>query len=397
NVLGAKLHAFAVAGALAGIGGIVLAFQYSTVVYDSFSPIASINAVGQAVIGGVGFVLGPFVGAGLAPGGAGQTLASSTSDRAAEYLGLIGGIGVLLTLMVHRDGVVSAAVDGLRRLLTRGRHAQPVGSDVLPPSAEAASRVPEKTLEVVGLGVRYGGVTAVDDVSFVVRPGRVLGLIGPNGAGKTSVIDGIAGFTRVSGEVRLDGERIDGWPAYRRAQAGLVRSFQSLELFEDMTVLENLQTACEERDAAAAVTDLVRPGRRPLTPAAAAAVREFDLEPVLHLRPERLSYGQRRLVAVARAIACEPSVVLLDEPVAGLDENESREFARLLRRLVDEWGIGVLLIEHDMDFVMGLCDDVLVVDFGRPIAFGPPSAVRSDPAAVKAYLGEETERVEVEV
>ncbi|MCW2997869.1 MAG: transporter related protein [Solirubrobacterales bacterium] len=395
NVLGAKLHAFAVAGALAGLGGVVLAFQSSTVVYDGFSPFASINAVGQAVIGGIGFILGPAFGAGLASGSIGQTAITSTSDNASQYLGLIGGIGVMLTLLVHRDGVASALAGPGRLVVDRLRPPTDDGAWALAVEPVAAERVAPKRLEVRGAIIRYGGVVAVDDVSLAVEPGRILGLIGPNGAGKTSIIDGIAGFTSMSGEVLLDGVRIDGWSAHRRAQAGLVRSFQSLELFEDMTVLENLQTACDARDLGALVSDLVRPGKAQLQPAAAAAVREFGLEAVLHKRPPELAYGQRRLVAIARAVASEPSVVLLDEPAAGLDENESLELAYLVRRLADDWGIGVLLIEHDMDFVMGLCDELLVVDFGHPIAQGPPAEVRKDPAAIKAYLGDETDAVEV--
>jgi len=134
----------------------------------------------------------------------------------------------------------------------------------------------------------------------------------------------------------------------------------------------------------------VAPGRPVLHPVAVAAVDEFELRRVLDRRPSELPYGQRRLVAIARAIAMEPSILLLDEPAAGLDEGESRELAALVRKLADDWGIAVLLIEHDMEFVMGICDRVLVIDFGRPIAAGTPAEVRADPNAIAAYLGEET-------
>jgi sulfate-transporting ATPase len=249
--------------------------------------------------------------------------------------------------------------------------------------------VAPRRLEVAGLVVRYGGVAAVQDVGLVVEPGTVLGLIGPNGAGKTSVIDAISGFTRASGHVVIGRSDVTGLSPHRRAHAGLVRSFQSLELFDDMTVLENLQAASDRPGRAAMVTDLFRPGSEPLPPVAAAAVREFKLESVLHARPGSLPYGQRRLVAIARAVAAAPSILLLDEPAAGLDEAESRELAGLVRRLADDWGIGVLVIEHDMDFVMGVCDRVLVMDFGRAIVEGTPAEVRDDARAIAAYLGDE--------
>ena len=155
-----------------------------------------------------------------------------------------------------------------------------------------------------------------------------------------------------------------------------------------MTVLENLLVASESREKPwAAAASLVWPVKPSLSPAALAAVREFNLVDCLGRRPADLSYGQRRLVGIARALAAEPSVLLLDEPVAGLDSAESAEFARLVRRVADEWGMGVLVIEHDMAFVMSLCDRIVVLDFGRMIASGTPDEVRYDQAAVAAYLG----------
>jgi sulfate-transporting ATPase len=237
--------------------------------------------------------------------------------------------------------------------------------------------------------VRFGGVVAVDGVSLEVRPGEVVGLIGPNGAGKTTLVDIVTGFTRAdAGHVTLEGRRIDRWSPRRRAQAGIARSFQSLELFEDMTVRDNLRTASDRRDPLAYLSDLVWPRNPPLHGTAVAAIREFGLEDDLDRMPSELPYGRRRLVAIARAVAARPSVLLLDEPAAGLDEHETAELAGLVRRLAADWGLAVLLIEHDVSLVMAVCDRIEALDFGRTIASGTPEQIRANAAVVSAYLGE---------
>jgi ABC-type branched-subunit amino acid transport system ATPase component len=243
--------------------------------------------------------------------------------------------------------------------------------------------------------VHFGGVAAIDGATLTVRPGRIVGLIGPNGAGKTTLIDTVTGFvTPTNGEVRLDDERIDGWPVHRRTRAGLSRSFQSLELFESSTVRENLGVASDAGSKADYVTDLVAPKKSPLSPAAVAVVKELELEPLLDERVSELPYGKRRLVAIARAIATSPSVLLLDEPAAGLSSAETRELATIVRRLADEWGLGILVIEHDMAFVMRICDEIVVLNFGRQIAQGPPAQIRRDPEVIAAYLGEDIDTAE---
>ncbi len=223
------------------------------------------------------------------------------------------------------------------------------------------------TLAIEGLTVRFGSVVAVNDVSMEVRPGEVVGLIGPNGAGKTTLIDAVTGFVEASeGSISLDDRRIDGLNATRRARMGLRRSFQSLELFEDVSVEENIRAGSDQRASKWSwVTDLFWPGRHDLPPTAVAAVHEFELEPHLDKTPEELPYGRRRLVGIARTVAAGPSVVLLDEPAAGLDETESAELARLIRRLADERNMAVLLVEHDVGLVMSTCDRVVVIDFGQ--------------------------------
>ena len=243
-------------------------------------------------------------------------------------------------------------------------------------------------LEARALTVRFGGVTAVSDLDLSIQSGEVVGLIGPNGAGKTTVIDCLAGYVKASsGTISLNGAVIDRLKAHERARAGVIQSFQSLELFEDLTVLENLLVAADRRDNLAYLTNLVRPGRSSLSDAATAAVREFGLEGVLDRKPAELSYGLRRLTAIARAVATRPSMLLLDEPAAGTGETERDELRRLVRRLAGEWNLGILLVEHDVQLVVDVCDQLNAIEFGKKIAEGPPDQVRQDKRVVDAYLG----------
>jgi ABC-type branched-subunit amino acid transport system ATPase component len=245
-------------------------------------------------------------------------------------------------------------------------------------------------LETHDLTVVYGGVRANESISLQVEEGELLGLIGPNGAGKTTFIDAITGFAPISaGTVMFQGQDVTGWTPSRRAQAGLTRTFQSLELFDDLSVMDNLVVASEQAEWWTFMRDLVVPKRSPAAlKRAEGALEILGLESIADKVSSDLSHGQRKLVAVARALAAQPKLVLVDEPAAGLDTAESVEFGTRLRRVV-EAGVTVLLIDHDMGLVLGTCNRLCVLDFGRLIAEGDPDTVRMDPAVVTAYLGRE--------
>ncbi len=388
SVFGVKLYAFAVSAGLAAVAGVLVGFRGRVITYTEFNVFASINSLGYAVIGGLGYVLGAAFAAPNAIGGLGTRVIEDWIGLGALWDLIIGSLVVFLILIVHQNGIADVAVAHGRGLWERLHLVARRGDRPPLPEAEVEP-VRGARLAIEGLTVRFGSVVAVSDVSMEVGPGEVVGLIGPNGAGKTTLIDAVTGFVRANeGSITLDEERIDRLNATKRARLGLRRSFQSLELFDDVSVEENIRAGSDQRASRASwVTDLVWPGRHDLPPTAVAAVREFDLEQYLDVTPEELPYGRRRLVGIARTVASGPSVVMLDEPAAGLDENESTELASLIRRLADERNMGVLLVEHDVGLVMSTCDRVVVIDFGKVIASGTPEEIQGDNAVRDAYLG----------
>ena len=395
-----KAYAFMLAAGVAAIGGVLIAFLQPSVEISqtpTFSTFSCILVVAVVVAGGVGSVGGALIGSTMVAGGAVSKLLNGWSS-VNDYLPLIGGALLVLVLVFGPDGLfelnrrlVVAVVEPLRHRLPTVPHPHRRRAGVTA-GATPARFVAAKDLRISGLCVAFGGVRAVQDVDLHVRPGEVHGLIGPNGAGKTTVIDAVTGFVRAqAGSVQVGGEEAAAWAPRRRARAGLSRSFQSLELFDDLTVLENLAVASEHPRLTRCVTDLVAPGRVTLPPAALEALRQFDLVDLIDKLPSQISFGQRKMVAIARAVAAAPSVLLLDEPAAGLDDREASELAQLISTLARTWGIGVLLVEHKVDMIMSISDTVTVLQEGRVLTSGTPEHVQSDPRVIDAYLGVTTE------
>ena len=438
SVRSAKLYAFAVAAGIAALGGVLLAFRQTSLGFAGYTAFGSITLVANAVIGGLGYLAGPAFGGTIASGGLDARILDNFGDGVSRWIPLIGGVSVILLVLLNQDGVVKETIGqaGLvRSMLQKAKRPRMATSIFVivvsvffmwlawlwhvwqvavviavcaviklvrkpwsppPPTTlddavvAEQTRVAPRTLEVQGATVRYGGTTAVNQVSLTITPGEILGLIGPNGAGKTSFIDAVTGFTPMSeGRLILDGNDITDWATVKRARNGIARSFQSLELFEDSSVIDNLRAASDPRDFLSYLRDLVYPVSPPLPAEVVSAVREFKLGDDLDTQVEDLSYGKRRLLAIARAVAGQPSILLLDEPAAGLTESETAELAHLVKRLASEWGMAVLLVEHDINFVMSVCDQIVVLDFGKKISEGTPDVVRNDPIVIAAYLGED--------
>ena len=246
-------------------------------------------------------------------------------------------------------------------------------------------------LQATGISVRFGGVRAVVDVDLEVGEGQLVGLIGPNGAGKTTFIDAISGFVRCEGRVELDGEDLTRQPPHVRARRGLARTWQSVELFDDLSIGENLLVASHRPSVWRTVRETVT-APEPHPAEIAPALELLGLEASAERLPSELSQGQRKLAGIARALAAKPRVLCLDEPAAGLDTHESGELGARLRGLADA-GQAMLLVDHDMGLVLGICDEVVVLEFGQVIARGAPDLVRNDPEVIGAYLGSAASRL----
>jgi ABC-type branched-subunit amino acid transport system ATPase component/ABC-type branched-subunit amino acid transport system permease subunit len=374
SVVRVKLIGFAIGSFVAGLGGCLLAYKQTNVTAFSFNALLGLSVFATAFLAGITSVSGGLVAGVIAINGVGFVLLERNVD-VGEWYGIASGIGLILAVIANPDGMVAPSQAMWARWRERRharRPAEPAAVD-LPASARPAPEPDAASaLSLRGVGITYGGVRALSDVSIDVPVGAIVGVIGPNGAGKTTMMDAIGGFTDADGTVTIGGSPTAGLAPHRRARLGLARTFQGLNLYEDLTVEENV-TAGQHvaRQGAPSLDDVL-------------ALMGLTERRDHHAR--ELSQGHRQLVSIARALASGPEVLLLDEPAAGLDAAESAWLADRLRAVRDS-GVTIVLVDHDMHFVLGLCDQIHVLDFGRLIASGTPGQIRADTRVAEAYLG----------
>ncbi|MDP3821245.1 MAG: branched-chain amino acid ABC transporter ATP-binding protein/permease [Burkholderiales bacterium] len=389
NTFQTKVTAFVLAALLASVSGWLFAHFQRTVNPSPFGLKMGIEYLFMAVIGGVGHVWGALVGAGLVKimEDQLQVLLPKLLGGSGNYEIIVFGILLVLVLQYARDGVWAFIEARLPRVQRKNDWADA-------PALPERARPPhgEVVLDVNAARKEFGGLVAVNDVSFQVRAGEILGLIGPNGAGKSTTFNLVTGVLPATrGTVTLRGERIDSLPSREIARRGVSRTFQHVKMIAGMTVLENVALGAHlrgSRGVASAMFRLDRAEERQLLKEAEKQLRRIGMEASMHELAGNLALGPQRLMEIARALCADPTLLLLDEPAAGLRLKEKQALADVLRQLRGE-GLSILLVEHDMDLVMGLVDRVVVMEFGTKLIEGTPEVVQASPAVRAAYLGTE--------
>jgi ABC-type branched-subunit amino acid transport system ATPase component/branched-subunit amino acid ABC-type transport system permease component len=435
-----KLAAFAIGGFLAGLGGAMLAYQQTTADVSSYTAMGGLAFFTTAYLAGVTSISGGINAGIIAAGGIVYTLINNgvplwiyvlliglllvglvqlawpKSTRPAlvvvalaavaaaifhhggirlgEYYAAISGVLLILTVILNPEGIVGPLQSQLAVLREKLRPRRSPAPAVAPAesaaadglaTAEPAARRSQPDgparplLTISGVSVRYGGVVANEDVSFEVFPGEIVGLIGPNGAGKTTLLDAISGYARATGSVELGGRKLDALKPYQRSRGGMGRTFQGIELYDDLSVRENVEVGAMAARSA-------RADREQPAIGIDAYFKILDLQAVADQPVRQLSVGQRQLVSVARALAGRPAIVLLDEPAAGLDATESRWLGGRLRAIRDA-GTTIVMVDHDMGLVLDVCDRIVVLDLGKVVAVGTPAEIERNDEVKRAYLG----------
>jgi branched-chain amino acid transport system permease protein len=392
-----KRRAYAISAALAGLAGAFYAHLVGYLGPDSFNIMRSVEVLVMAVVGGIGTIIGPILGAVM------FTYLPEKLQAFAAYQFMVYGLILMVMFLLFRKGIAGAIAEPARFIAPRALQGMgtPGGSGTVASglaSTSGASRADSTgepatpVFEVRDLGRRFAGLVALDSVSLALRPGRITALIGPNGSGKSTLVNVASGiYTPSNGQVLFEGQDIGGKPNHEIAGLGVVRTFQDPRLVPSFTVRENVLLGAHLRYKSSMLASALRlPGvlkeEQAMLARAAEVMEVAGLTAVADQLLESLPYGYRRLTEVARAVMAEPAVLMLDEPAAGLSEGELGQLASVIRYIKGQHK-PVLLIEHHMDFVHDIVDDVVVLDSGRVIYRGDMQGMRRDPAVIEAYLG----------
>jgi branched-chain amino acid transport system permease protein len=384
-----KVTIFVLAAVLAALSGWLFAHFQRSVSPTAFGLKMGIEYLFMAVVGGVGHVWGALVGAGLVKllDDQLQVLLPRLIGTSGSYEIIVFGITLVLVLKYLPDGLWSM----VEKKLPRRQRTNDWG-DAAPLPERAKPAAGELLLDVQAIRKEFGGLVAVNDISFQIRAGQIVGLIGPNGAGKSTTFNLVTGVLRMTrGHVLFAGAPLDGLPSRQIARRGMARTFQHVKMIPDMTVLENVALGAHLRGrkgVASAMTRLNRDEERQLYREAQRQLERIGMGAYLHEQAGNLAMGLQRLMEIARALCSDPALLLLDEPAAGLRHKEKQDLVAVLRQLQAE-GMSILLVEHDMDLVMDVCDHLVVMEFGTLLTQGPPAQIQQDPKVRAAYLGTE--------
>ncbi|MCG2595179.1 branched-chain amino acid ABC transporter ATP-binding protein/permease [Ramlibacter sp. XY19] len=385
----AKLTVFVIAAVLAAISGWLFAFFQRTVNPSPFSLAKGIEYLFMAVLGGVGHVWGAFLGAGVVKllEDQLQVLLPKLIGTSGNFESIVFGVILVLVLKYAPDGLWTFVARWLPRA---DRPRDWANAEALPVRAKPTPG--EALLQVQAVRKEFGGLVAVNDVSFEIRAGEIVGLIGPNGAGKSTTFNLITGVLALTkGQVLYRGAAIGGMASRNIARLGVSRTFQHVKMIPDMTVLENVALGGYLRGSVGPLRAMLRLDReeeRRLFAEAERQLARIGMADRMHELAGNLALGPQRLMEIARALCTDPALLLLDEPAAGLRHKEKQALGDVLRQLKGE-GVSLLLVEHDMDFVMGLTDRIVVMEFGTKLMEGTPPEVQASPAVRAAYLGTE--------